>query len=287
MVLISQLISKIILLIPFLQIFLSVFSSQIPTTNINFFNLKEYSMHEKISIMGKKTSTSYLNSIKFFKYDYPKDHWAIDYTRAGTSIAHVKVKGKYNYSVILNPTDCRGYRTIIRYLNNNNSDISSALNRPYTVAEERGLNAVTAMMEQVYKNMGLIPQFAQLGNNSQYFDERTREIIIGNEEEPGMLHLHLWGRGDPEHEFIPGVPLRGPIPGLMFDLIAKSKTVPTNQYAIKWDPKELEIALIAFKEELAAYIESEEFKEEFSDSIEIFIDPVLDLASESTLPVIS
>ncbi|WP_058518369.1 hypothetical protein [Legionella parisiensis] len=240
-------------------------------------------MNEKISIMDKKSRGSYLNSIKFFKYDYLKEHWALDYTRAGTSIAHVKVKGKYNYSVILNPTDCRGYRTIIRYLNNGYSDISSALNRPYTVAEERGLNAVAAMMEQVYKNMGLIPQFAQLGNNSHYFDEKTREITIGNEEEPGMLHLHLWGRGDPEHEYIPHVPLRGPKPGLMFDLIAKSKTEPTNQYAIRWDPKELEIALTAFKEELTAYIESEEFKEEFSDSIEVSIDPALNLSSENTL----
>nr|WP_238584481.1 hypothetical protein [Legionella gratiana] len=229
-------------------------------------------MYEKTSF-DKETVSHYINSIKFFKYQYPKEHWAIDYTKAGTSIAHVNVNAKYNYSIILNPTDCRGYRIIIRYLNDTQSDIASALNRPYTVAEERGLNEVTAMMERVYEHMGLIPQFSQLGNNSQHFDEITRETIIGNEEEPGMLHLHLWGRGDPKHEFIPGVPLRGPEPGLMFDLIAKSKSTPTNQFAIKWDPKELEIALSAIKNELSSYINSEEFIQEFSDSLEVSIDP--------------
>ncbi|KTD01358.1 hypothetical protein [Fluoribacter gormanii] len=269
MALISQQISKIILLKLFLQIVLFIFPT-LSAANVSLFNLRENSMHEKINVTDVRSS--YLNSIKFFKYNYPKDHWAIDYTKAGTSIAHVKLKGKYNYSIILNPTDCRGYRTIIRYLNDSNSDIPSALNRPYTVAEERGLNEVTAMMERVYEKMGLIPQFAQLGNNSHSFDEKTRETIIGNEEEPGMLHLHLWGRGDPEHEFIAGVPLRGPKPGLMFDLIAKSKTEPTNQFAIKWDPKELEIALAAFKDMLSLYLESDEFKEEFSDSLEVSID---------------
>ena len=277
MVFIAQLINKIILLTLFLS--LSFFSS--PTLNANPYDLRVYNMYEKTPIADKTQEGSYLKSIKFFKYEYPKEHWSIDYTKAGTSIAHVRVKDKYNYSIILNPTDCRGYRIIVRYLNDTHSDIASALNRRYTVAEERGLNEVTAMMERVYERLGLIPQFSQLGNNSHSFDEKTREITIGNEEEPGMLHLHLWGRGDPNHEFIPGVPLRGPVPGLMFDLIAKSKTEPTNQFAIKWEPQELEIALSVLKEELGAYIDSEEFREEFSDSLDVSIDPVTHPAMEA------
>ncbi|KTD23825.1 Uncharacterised protein [Legionella lansingensis] len=208
---------------------------------------------------------------EYFKHEYPPSHWSIDFTRAGTSIAVITVRDKYHYSVILNPTDCRGYRTIIRYLNEGNSALSSALNRPYTVSEQRGLNDVATVMTQVYEKLGLIVQFSQLGNNSHTFDKTTGVTLHGNEEEPSMLHLHMWGRGDPKEEYIPGVPLRGPEPGLMFDLIAKTQTHPINQHAIKWGEEELKASLIMFKLKLAEYVNSSAFTDEFGDTLKVTI----------------
>lgn len=224
-------------------------------------------MFNAAKLNGKKTPTT----ISYLDYAYPKDHWSIDYTKAGTSIATVTIRGKYHYSIILNPTDCRGYRSIIRFLNDNESDIQAAFNRPYSIAEQRGLNDLTTIMAQIYIKLGLIPQFSQLGNNSHSYKESSGTIQVGNEDEPSMLHLHMWGRGDPEQEYIEGVPLRGPQPGLMFDLIAKSQTIQINQYAIKWDFNELQKSLDVFKNLLADYIKSSEFKEEFGDIVEVKI----------------
>lgn len=223
---------------------------------------KKNENHTEVIMRGKK---------EYFKHKYSPSHWSIDFTRAGTSIAIITVRDKYHYSVILNPTDCRGYRIIIRYLNEGDSSLSSAFNRPYTVSEQRGLNDVATLMTQIYEKLGLIVQFSQLGNNSHTFTEETGAILIGNEEEPSMLHLHMWGRGDPEMEYIPGVPLRGPIPGLMFDLIAKNKTHPINQYAVKWDEKELKASLAVFQLTLAEYAKSPEFMEEFGDILKVTI----------------
>ncbi|HBD7141545.1 TPA: Dot/Icm T4SS effector Ceg15 [Legionella pneumophila] len=227
--------------------------------------------HNEVVMRGKR---------EFLKHEYSPGHWSIDYTRAGTSIAVITVRNKYHYSVILNPTDCRGYRIIIRYLNEGDSSLSSAFNRPYTVSEQRGLNDVASLMTQVYEKLGLIVQFSQLGNNSQSFDKETGVTLIGSEEEPSMLHLHMWGRGDPDMEYIAGVPLRGPEPGLMFDLIAKNKTHPINQHAIKWNEEELKACLAMFKLKLAEYVNSPEFTEEFGDTLKVTIHDKKDLGEE-------
>lgn len=224
--------------------------------------------HNEVVMRGKK---------EFLKHEYSPGHWSIDYTRAGTSIADITVRNKYHYSVILNPTDCRGYRIIIRYLNEGDSSLSSAFNRPYTVSEQRGLNDVASLMTQVYEKLGLIVQFSQLGNNSQSFDKETGVTLVGSEEEPSMLHLHMWGRGDPDMEYIPGVPLKGPEPGLMFDLIAKNKTHPINQHAIKWNEEELKASLAVFKLKLTEYVNSPEFTEEFGDTLKVTIHDKKDL----------
>ena len=199
------------------------------------------------------------NTIHFYKHEYSPSHWAIDFTRAGTSIAVITVRDKFHFSVILNPTDCQGYRSIIRYLNEDNDSISSAFNRSYTLSEQRAINDVTAIMTKVYEKIGVIAQFSQLGNNSHQFDSRSRITRVGSDMEPSLLHLHMWGRGDPDMEYIQGVPLRGPKPGLMFDLTSKRKH----------DPSELRKCLVTFKKLLAEYVKSPEFIEEFGDSIKV------------------
>ncbi|KTD11831.1 hypothetical protein Lgra_1289 [Legionella gratiana] len=202
------------------------------------------------------------NKIEFHKHEYSPSHWSIDFTRAGTSVATFNVRNKYHFSVILNPTDCQGYRSIIRYLNEDSSSLSSAFNRTYTLSEQRALNDVTAIMTKVYEKLGVIAQFSQLGNNSHHFDPNTRVVHVGDDEEPSLLHLHMWGRGDPEMEYIPGVPLRGPKPGLMFDLRAKKEP----------NKEELQKCLDTFKSLLDDYIKSPEFLDEFGNSVKISFD---------------
>ncbi|QEY52710.1 hypothetical protein [Legionella longbeachae] len=197
------------------------------------------------------------SKIDFHMHEYPASHWSIDFAKAGTSIATITVRNKYHFSVILNPTDCQGYRSIIRYINEDKSSISSAFNRIYTLSEQRALNDVAAIMTKIYEKLGVIAQFSQLGNNSHHFNSQSRVIHVGDDEEPSLLHLHMWGRGDPEVEYIPGVPLRGPKPGLMFDL--RTKVTP--------DKSELDTCITTFKNLLGDYIKSSEFIDEFENSI--------------------
>jgi len=37
-------------------------------------------------------------------------------------------------------------------------------------------------------------------------------LQYGNEQEPFIPHFHVWGRGDVNHEYVPGVPLQGQVP---------------------------------------------------------------------------
>lgn len=139
------------------------------------------------------------------------------------------------------------------------------------ILEQRALNDVASVMTKVYEKIGVIPQFSQLGNNSHHFNPESRVTHVGDDEEPSLLHLHMWGRGDPEMEYIPGVPLRGLEPGLMFDL--RTKKAPNKE--------ELQKCLTTFKNLLAEYIKSAEFIEEFGNSIKVsFEDPKVKAAQD-------
>ncbi len=210
-------------------------------------------------------------SHKYIECKYDKDHWALDNTKEGTCIAFIKFRDKYNYAIKLNPTDRRGYRALITYTGDDKSDIQTTFNRQYTIAEQHGLSDVTTLMIEIYKKLGLpIVQTAQAGNNSHSLLP-SGMTQIGNEKEPSMLHTHIWGRGNPAQEYISGIPLDGPKPGEMFDMMAKTPNVPGNQKKIKWEPQQLETALLLIKNTLHDYTRSEEFQQEFGDTLTINI----------------
>jgi HIT-related len=212
------------------------------------------------------------NTHKYIEHKYPENHWALDSTKEGTCIAFVKFRDKYSYAIKLNPTDRRGYRSLVTYLGDNQSDIQSTFNRQYTVAEQRGLSDITTLMVEIYKKIGLpITQTAQAGNNSHSFDETSGITQIGNTKEPSMLHTHVWGRGNPKQEYIPGVPLDGPNPGEMFDMMAKTPSVPGNQKKVPWEKNQLEKGLEIFKNALHEYVNSSEFQQEFGQSLQVDI----------------
>ncbi len=208
---------------------------------------------------------------QFIECKYDKDHWSLDNTKEGTCLTFIKFKNKYNYAIKLNPTDKRGYRALITFIGEDNTDIQTAFNRPYTAAEQLGLSNATSFMIEIYKKLGLpIVQTAQAGNNSQSLMD-SGITQIGNEKEPSMLHTHIWGRGNPNHDFISGVPLDGPKPGEMFDMMAKTPSIMGNEKKIKWGAKQLELALQTFKTILKDYTQSIEYKEIFGDILEINI----------------
>lgn len=212
------------------------------------------------------------HSHKYIEFKYDKDHWSLDNTKEGTCIAFVKFRDKYNYAIKLNPTDRRGYRALVSYIGDDKVDIQTTFNRQYTVAEQRGLSDVTTFMIEIYKKLGLpIVQTAQAGNNSHSLMAESGITQIGSEKEPSMLHTHIWGRGNPEQEFILGIPLDGPKPGEMFDMMAKTPSVPGNQKKIKWEPKQLETGLQVLKKALHDYSHSDEFQQEFAGTLTVNI----------------
>lgn len=62
-----------------------------------------------------------------------------------------------------------------------------------------------------FLRLGIFPQVELLCNNSHWFD-KDRRLVLGNERTPFTTHLHVTGRGDPEHPYIGDVPLRGKVP---------------------------------------------------------------------------
>lgn len=209
---------------------------------------------------------------EYKQFQYPEDHWALDPTKEGACLALVKFRDKYNYAINLNPTDRRGYRSLIIYMGENNCDIYSTFNRQYTLAEQRGLSDVTNMMMEIYKRLGLpIVQSAQAGNNSHSLDKNTGKVQIGSPKEPCRLHNHVWARGDRQFDYIPGVPLEGPEPGKMFDMMAQTPIVPGNESKVLWEPDQFAKGLIEFTNGIHAYVKSDEFKAEFSESIKVTI----------------
>jgi len=222
-------------------------------------------LSEKLSL-GPSKSPNNIRDTLYLNHQYPDDHWALKPTAEGTAIVYVQYRNTYNYLVKLNPTDKRGYRCLVTYMGTKDSDLQSTFNRPYTAAEQKGLSEVTTLIIEIYKLFGLpIVQSAQAGNNSQCFIEKTSLVQIGNTKEPSQLHTHVWGRGDPKYNYIPKVALEGPLPGQMFDMMAKTPSVPGNEKKVLWEAHELQIALNHFKECLKAFQSTEVYKQEFSE----------------------
>lgn len=164
--------------------------------------------------------------------DIPKDHWCLKKLNNSDQhfIADIVVESDnstHSFNVKLNPTDSRGYRSIITLTSKN---MRSTINREYTEDEHSSLHTAMRMVASIYRKLGLIVQEEIAGNNSQEFDLENNEIIIGRNE-PSFLHAHIIGRGDIDTHYVKGVPLRGPPLGELFNM-REGKT--------KWKDGEME-----------------------------------------------
>lgn len=117
--------------------------------------------------------------------------------------------------------------------------MKSTINREYTIQEQRGLSLVVERVERAFLQVVPIAQIFKAGNNSHTFDAETGITYIGNAHEPSFLHTHIIGRGDPKKEYIEGVALEGPTPGLIFDMMAKTVSEPGNDMKVAWKGSEM------------------------------------------------
>lgn len=196
-------------------------------------------------LTGLRSSTGLMRA-QYYAGAYPTDHWALQpYTLEDPKvIALANYKGS-EYAIYTNPTDKRGYRSIVRFVNH--SDMSSTVNRDYTQQEQRGLALVVEMVEGVFRQFAPIVQTFKAGNNSHKFDLETRTTLIGRAEEPSFLHTHIVGRGDPEAGYIEGIPLDGPVAGLNFDMMGKTPSEPGNDKKVKWHESDMAKVVSCFK----------------------------------------
>ncbi|KAL9645111.1 hypothetical protein ABK040_004602 [Willaertia magna] len=186
----------------------------------------------------------------FFTGKYPIDHWAIQPCKLNDPkiICLATYKKENHFAIYLNPIDKRGYRSIVRLINNENME--SIINRDYNLNEKIGLQLMMQIMSQIYTNIGIpISQQSILGNNSHRFENGI--TYLGKEEEPSFLHGHVYGRGDPNYCYIENVKLDGPVPGLMFDLLANNDSkVKGNEEKVSWKEGEMEKVAFYFKKEM-------------------------------------
>lgn len=84
----------------------------------------------------------------------PDTHWALHRPEAKDANFVILLQSNdVRVAVILNPTDSRGYRSIVHIV----ADVmKSTLNRLATIPEKQALFTVLALMAHVYESTGLI-----------------------------------------------------------------------------------------------------------------------------------
>lgn len=216
-----------------------------------------------------------LNRFKMFNLsDYPKDHWVFHPKKDDVCIGFFDYLDQYRYVLQLNRYDSRGDRLLITYLGKKNQTIFSSFKYPYEVIEQRGLFTVAHIVSGIYKQLGFpIVQILQPGNNSQGIDQKTHTILLGNQNEPNRLLVHVIGRGNPEDEYISIVPLQGPVPGEIFDTRGATPHIAGNQKRIPWNREKQMACLETMKAALSSYKASEEYLKTFSNKVTIEIEP--------------
>jgi nicotinic acid mononucleotide adenylyltransferase len=209
---------------------------------------------------GKQASLSPEKAV-YYQGTYPPDHWALQpfSLKDPHVIAMVEFAG-HSYALYVNPTDKRGYRGIVRLIDN--SDMAATFNREYTAQEKYGLALANLLAEACSSGVAAIVQFLKAGNRSQQYDAETKTLYVGNEVEPSLLHSHWWIRSIQGLPLLADVPFEGPQPGQNFDPFGKTKytcsncqtvayTEEGNDRKIPWTPEELFKVAREYRQQIA------------------------------------
>lgn len=121
------------------------------------------------------------------------------------------------------------------------------------------------LVESAFRKIVPIVQAFKAGNYSHQFNSETRVTCIGKAEEPSFLHTHIVGRGDPEFEYVAGVKLDGPVPGLNFDMMGETANQPGNDKKVAWKGEEMATVVHALK------IEVEKLKDEYDQADKLVV----------------
>ena len=179
----------------------------------------------------------------------PSNHWALQpLSLADTSVVALAYYERSTYAVYIHPNDKRGYRSIVRLIDN--EAMSSTLNRAYSTSERIGLALLMASVTEAYTRIVPIGQNIVAGNNAHKFDPTTGTLQLGTANEPISLHGHVIGRGNPEEHYIDGIALDGPVPGLIFDLRAQSLHEAGNDKKVSWKPDDINRVSCRIKAEM-------------------------------------
>ncbi|CAF4767116.1 unnamed protein product, partial [Rotaria sp. Silwood1] len=165
-------------------------------------------------------------------------HWALEScTLTDPKVIALVCFEQSNYAVHLHPKDKRGYRSIVRLINND--QIFSTINRDYTSVERIGLALTMALVTEAYNHIVPIAQNAVTGNNARLLDPKTVTIQLSITQEPIFLHGHVFGCGDPERKYIDDVQLDGPILGTLFNMNTSSPSESDHDKKVSWKSDEI------------------------------------------------
>ena len=203
---------------------------------------------QAIVLLLSSINVGYANVLStYYKGDYPHDHWALQpYSLASPKVVALAYFHDSEYAIFMNPTDERGYRSIVMLINN--KDMHTTFNRDYTSEERIGLGLLTELLAEAYSNITPISQTALMGNNCHHFDSGS--TYLGTAEEPCMLHAHIMGRGNPDVEYVEGVSLHGPVPGVDFLFKSYDPNVPGNDKSVVWKDGEMQKVVLRLRVEI-------------------------------------
>lgn len=197
--------------------------------------------------MNEKTTSK--DQVIYYTGTYTSDHAALQpYSVDDPKVIALVYYRELEYVIYVNPADKRGYRSVVRYINNRN--MKSVINRPYMVQERAGLYLILQLVEEAYSNIVPIVQIAIAGNSVHTLDAETGALIIGKPDRPSFLHGHVWGRGNPHKCYIEGIALGGPKPGLIFDMMAKTPNEPGNDKKVPWNSDEMKKVVAYLRNEI-------------------------------------
>ena len=182
-------------------------------------------------------------------FSTPSHHWILQpCTLTDPKVIVLAHFEQSDYAVYLNPVDRRGYRSVVRLVNNDR--MVSTINREYTSLERIGLALTMALVTEAQARIVPIAQNAVTGNNAHSFDLNTGTIQLGTLKEPIFLHGHVFGRGNPEVKYIEDISLDGPLSGLILDMRALSQQDPGNDKKLGWKSGEIEKVVHPLKTEI-------------------------------------
>ncbi|CAF3078411.1 unnamed protein product [Rotaria sp. Silwood2] len=165
-------------------------------------------------------------------------HWLLEpCTLSDSKVVALVRFGKSDFAIHLHPKDKRGYRSVVRLINNDR--MISTINRDYPSAERIGLALTMALVTEVYSRIVPIAQSAVTGNNTRSLDPKPDNTQLFISQEPIFLHGYVFGCGDPEEKYIEDVQMYDSVVEAIFDMNSPSSQESKHDKQVPWKLDEM------------------------------------------------